>query len=216
MPYQQAIFANEQYYHIFNRGVEKRITFTNKRDFERFIETIDFYRMENPPSRFSFKNRPIILKKELKNEYIVEIICFCLMPNHFHILAKQLKEEGITKFASQISNSYTKYFNIKYKRVGPLFQGSFKAVRIENDEQLLHVSRYIHLNPLIDYLIKDLSNYKHSSYPEFIKNSNGFCKKNVILSNFPKPFAYKQFVLDQEDYGRSIKLIERQLLDGKE
>lgn len=211
MPYQQAIFANNEIYHIVNRGVEKRQIFMTKRDYERFIETMDYYRIKNPPTRFSFKNRPLLLQKNTKNSPLVEIVCFCLMPNHFHILLRQIEEGGITTFASKLTNSYTKYFNTKHKRVGPLLQGSFKAIRIENYEQLIHVSRYIHLNPLIDYLVKDLKNYPYSSYPEFIGLKEGFCQKNIILDNFSNKAAYEQFVLDQEDYGRSIKLMERAL-----
>lgn len=213
MPYKQAIFANNEFYHVFNRGVEKRITFTTKRDFNRFIETMDYYRIKDPPIRFSFKNRPIIVQKNTASSPLVEIICFCLMPNHFHMLVRQIENNGITIFLSKLSNSYTKYFNTKYKRLGPLFQGSFKAVRIEDDEQLLHVSRYIHLNPLIDYLTIDLRTYSYSSYPEFLGLKKGFCKKEVILDNFKTPSDYEKFVLEQEDYGRKIKHIERLLLD---
>lgn len=211
MPYQQAIFANNEVYHVFNRGVEKRQTFMNSRDYERFIETMDYYRIKNPPTRFSFKNRPLLLQKNTKSSPLVEILCFCLMPNHFHLLLRQIEEGGITTFVSKLTNSYTKYFNTKHKRVGPLLQGAFKAVRIENDEQLVHVSRYIHLNPLIDYLVKDLKTYRYSSYPEFLGLKNGFCQKEIILNRFSKKFSYEQFVLDQEDYGRSIKFIERQI-----
>jgi len=135
------------------------------------------------------------------------------MPNHFHILAKQIRDNGISTFLSKLSNSYTKYFNTRYKRVGPLFQGSFKAVRIENDDQLLHVSRYIHLNPLIDYLTRNLRMYPYSSYPEFLDVTKGFSQKDVILNNFSKRSSYEKFVLNQEDYGRTIKHIEKQLLD---
>lgn len=213
MPYNQAIFANNEFYHVFNRGVEKRTTFMNKRDYNRFIETMDYYRIKNPPIRFSFRNRPIIIQKNTTASPLAEIICFCLMPNHFHMLVKQIDDNGISTFLSKLSNSYTKYFNTKFKRVGPLFQGSFKAVRIEDDEQLLHTSRHIHLNPLIDYLTSDLRTYPYSSYPEFLGLEKGFCKKAVILDNFKTPSDYEKFVLDQEDYGRTIKQIERQLLE---
>ncbi len=214
MAYNQTIFANNEFYHVFNRGVEKRITFTNKRDYERFIETKDYYRVKNPSVRFSFKDRYINMQKNKNTSPLAEIICFCLMPNHFHILVKQIEDSGITTFLSKLSNSYTRYFNTKYKRVGPLFQGSFKAVRIEDDEQLLHVSRYIHLNPLIDYLTKDLRTYPYSSYPEYLRLSKGFCQKDIILNNFNPPLSYERFVLDQEDYGRTIKQLERRLLEN--
>lgn len=211
MSYNQAIFANNEFYHVFNRGVEKRTTFTNRRDYNRFIETMDYYRAKDPPARFSYKDRPVIIKNVIISSPLVEIVCFCLMPNHFHMLIKQIENNGISTFLSKLSNSYTKYFNTKYKRVGPLFQGSFKAVRIEDDEQLLHVSRYIHLNPLIDYLTRDLKTYPYSSYTEFLGLKKGFCKKDIILDNFKTPSDYEKFVLDQEDYGRSIKRMERMI-----
>ena len=215
MPYRQVILANYEYYHVFNRGVEKRITFTNKRDYARFIETMDYYSMENPPARFSFRDRPASLRKKSSGSPIVEIICYCLMPNHFHFLLRQIKEKGISTFLSKVGNSYTKYFNTKYKRVGPLFQGCFKAVRIEDDEQLVHVSRYIHLNPLIDYVTYDLRTYPYSSYLEFLNLKKGFCKTSSILDKARNPNDYEKFVLDQEDYGRTIKQNERALLDSE-
>lgn len=135
------------------------------------------------------------------------------MPNHFHLLLKQIEERGITTFVSKVTNSYTKYFNTKHKRIGPLMQGTFKAVRIEDDGQLIHVSRYIHLNPLIDYVVKNLRQYDFSSYPEFIGLRSGFCKTHYVLDHFPSPQDYEKFVLDQEDYGRTLKDIERALLD---
>lgn len=213
MAYQQAVFGNGEFYHVVNRGVEKRITFLDKRDYQRFLETIEYYRFKNPPTRFSFRNRPNILKKNSGNEILIEIICFCLMPNHFHLLLKQVTENGISIFLSKLTNSYTKYFNTRHKRVGPLFQGSFKAVRIEDDEQLIHTSRYIHLNPLIDYLVKDLRVYQYSSYPQFLGLKDGFCKIHYILDHFSSPSTYEKFVLDQEEYGRTIKKIERLLLE---
>lgn len=211
MAYLQTIFANNEIYHIINRGVEKRITFLGRRDYLRFIETIEYYRVKKP-LRFSYKHRRLAQKRSI-DKAIVEIICFCLMPNHFHLLVKQIQEGGITSFVSKLANSYTKYFNTKYKRVGPLFQGSFKAVRVENDEQLIHVSRYIHLNPIIDYLVRDLRRWTYSSYLEFLGINNGFCQREEILSHFSNAFDYEKFVLDQEGYAREIKNMERLLLD---
>ena len=107
MPYNQAIFANNELYHVFNRGVEKRTTFMEKRDYWRFIETVDYYRIKNPPTRFSFRNRPIAKQKNKTISPLVEIICFRLMPNHFHFLLRQIEDIGITNFFSKLSNSYT-------------------------------------------------------------------------------------------------------------
>lgn len=212
MTYIQAVFGNNEFYHAYNRGVEKRTIFLNSSGFSRFILTLDYYRYKNPPVRFSFRNRPQIIKKTKDNSLLVEIVSFCLMPNHFHLLLKQVEEGGITKFMGKVLNSYTKYFNTKHHRIGSLFQGAFKAKHIESTEQLIHLSRYIHLNPLIDYLVKDLNTYNYSSYLEFISNRIGFCQKQYILSNFNNYLNYEQFVLDQEDYARSIKMIERVIL----
>lgn len=136
------------------------------------------------------------------------------MPNHFHLLLKQTENGGITEFLSKISNSYTKYFNNKNHRVGPLLQSEFKAVLIETDEQLLHLSRYIHLNPVVSYLVKDLSLYPWSSYKEFINySSNGFCKKEEVLNFFKSPLKYKQFVLDHSNYAQQLEKIKHQLIE---
>lgn len=210
MSYRQAVFANGQFYHVFNRGVEKRTTFIDKRDYDRFVDSLNYYRARDQHVRFSFRGRMRIDDKDLlSGPLFAELVCYCLMPNHFHLLLKQVTDNGITTFLSKLSNSYTKYFNTRHKRVGPLFQGSFKAVRIESDEQLLHVSRYIHLNPLIDYLSKDIRTYRYSSYLEYLGINKGFCHKNYIIDSFLSGEVYEKFVLDQEDYGRSIKLLER-------
>lgn len=215
MPYKQAVFANGEYYHVFNRGVEKRQIFLVKKDYQRFLETLIYYQDANPPVRFSFSKT--LLTPKRPREKLVEIICYTLMPTHFHLLLRQVKENGITTFISKISNSYAKFFNTKYKRIGSLFSGPFKAVRIENEEQLLHVNRYIHLNPLIDFLTKDLRLYTYSSYLEYldILNTN-ICDKEPILSHFKSISDYEKFVLDQEDYGRKIKQIERVLLEERD
>ena len=135
------------------------------------------------------------------------------MPNHFHFLLKQNQEKGIFEFISKLSNSYAKYFNTKNRRKGPLLEGEFKAVHIETNEQLLHVSRYIHLNPLVGYVAKDLETYKWSSYLEFTQNHEALCSKEVILNQFKSPKEYKQFVLDQENYGKELEKIKHLSLD---
>ena len=211
MAYKQAVFASGEFYHVFNRGVEKRTTFLDKRYYERFIETLNFYKNRDPKTRFSFRNR---LQKNNESENpLVEIVAFCLMPNHFHLLLKQVEEKGITTFLSKVTNSYTKYFNTKQNRVGPLFQGSFKAVRVEDDEQLIHLTRYIHLNPLIDYLVKNLNNYPYSSYNQYLGSQPGICQTDQIMNFFKNPSSLENFTLDQEEYGRSIKKLERLKID---
>src|SRR5438094_713652 len=138
MPVRITPLVNNHFYHVFNRGVEKRNIFKNAYDYNRLLKTIEYYQYQGPKPKFSRYLEGTLYKPKLENK-IVEIIAFCLMPNHFHLLLKQVKEGGITEFMSKLSNSYTKYFNTKYYRIGPLLQGEFKAVRVETDEQLIHL-----------------------------------------------------------------------------
>lgn len=211
MPYRTTPFVNGQIYHIFNRGSEKRIIFQSNRDRSRFLKSLQYYQLADPKPRFS--KFSLSGKKELKNKKVVEIFCYCLMPNHFHLLIKQYEEGGISKFMSKFLNSYTKYFNTKYDRIGALMQGQFKAVLVESDEQLIHLSRYIHLNPLVSYIVKNLKEYPWSSYREYIQNYEGFCDKKEVLNFFKTPVAYEQFVLDQTAYGMELELIKHKLID---
>lgn len=186
--------------------------FRNSYNFQRFLKTMLYYKIPGPKPRFSlFTPTNNALDK---SRQIIEIISYCLMPNHFHFLIKQLIDGGITEFVSKLSNSYTKYFNIKHRRVGPLLQGEFKSVLVESNEQLLHLSRYIHLNPLVSGLVKDLSDYPWSSYLEYIDtNTQKICAKEIILNQFKSPKDYQKFVLNQADYGREMEIIKHQLID---
>ena len=116
-------------------------------------------------------------------------------------------------FLSQISNSYTKYFNTKYKRIGPLFQGAFKAVLVENEEQLIHLSRYIHLNPVVSQITKSLDDYPWSSYHEYMRGDEFLCSIRLVLKLFPSKEKYKQFLENQVDYGIALENIKRQIFN---
>ncbi len=147
---------------------------------------------------------------------MVRILSYCLMPNHFHLLLEQLSDQGVKKYLSNFSNSYTRYFNTKHKRIGALFQGIFKAVRIEDDEQLIHVSRYIHLNPATSCLVteKNLDTYSWSSLPEFIDRKNGeLCDTRPILDFFPSKKAYRNFIYNQIDYAKNLEQIKHLLFE---
>jgi len=216
------VFASGEYYHCFSRGVERRPVFTNKRELSRAVDLISFYRFDKPSLRYS---KYLALNEKQRTNFLaglsekaVEVIAFCLMTNHFHFLVKQAKEGGISKFMANFSNSYSKYFNTKYQRVGPLFQGAFRAVHIESDEQLLHLSRYIHLNPVTGFVVKpeELKTYLWSSYPSYVTDSDpdlNFIDKDVVLNFFKKGTKYEQFVLDQADYAKRLKAIEHLKID---
>lgn len=212
MPSRIVPFVNEYFYHIYNRGSEKRQIFGSRRDYQRFIKTINYYQFLGPKPKFSHYSEFQTFKPD-PTKKIVDINCFCLMPNHFHFLLKQLVDGGITEFVSKVSNSYTKYYNTKYNRVGPLLQGEFKSVLVESGEQLIHLSRYIHLNPRVSLVTKDLDSYDWSSYREYTKDVDGFCRKQEVLSYFKNKRAYQQFVLDQVDYGERLEQIKHQVLE---
>lgn len=218
----KVVFANGEIYHVFNRGVEKRQTFIAKREFARGIDTLAYYRFANLPFRFSrfirldSEAQGFALKNLTDENKQVEILCYCLMPNHFHFLLKQTKDNGISRFVANFTNSYTKYFNTKHDRVGPLFQGLFKAVHIDNDEQLIHVSRYIHLNPVTSFLVRaeELVEYEWSSYPEYLKpGSSDLVDKKLIMSFFSNSNKYEQFVLDHVDYAKNLERIKHLIFD---
>lgn len=219
----KVVFANDEIYHVFNRGVEKRPTFTNKRELARGVQTLDFYRFADLPiklSKFltlSQDQRENLIKNIRANfKKLVDIISYCLMPNHFHLLLKQRMDNGISIFLANITNSYTKYFNAKHERVGPLFQGLFKAVHIGFEEQLIHVSRYIHLNPISSYLIEpeELDSYIWSSYPEYMGLLNrNIIDPEIVMDLFKSKAKYKKFVLDQVDYARKLEQIKHLTLE---
>lgn len=217
------VFANNEIYHIFNRSIEQRPIFTDKREYTRALITLEFYRFKSPPLRLS---KALLLENKKREKFfqnlkergkkLIEIVSYCLMPNHFHFLLKQKMDNGISRFISNFTNSYTRYFNTKHKRIGPLFQGIFKAVRIENDEQLIHVSRYIHLNPVVSFIVKEelLDAYPWSSLPEYLTSSRQeICNKEIILGLFPSKEKYRKFVHDQIDYAKKLEAIKHLVLE---
>jgi putative transposase len=190
-------FTNNEYYHIYNRGVDKRDVFCDKEDYLRFLESIrEFNNIEATISlrtRNDLRSRGLITgAKPLQN--LVEFICYCLNSNHFHFILKQLIDGGISEFMKRLSGGYTCYFNQKYDRSGSLFQGTFKAVHIDNNEYLLWLSGYVNGNPEI-HKISKAGNYKWCSYSDYLGLRNvNLCKKEIILSQFKNLEEYKKFV----------------------
>lgn len=211
MPARNLPLVNGEYYHVYNRGVAKMPIFLTSRDNKRFLDSVIHYLDVDVNLRFSKSSSKTFQKPK---KQIVEIISYCFMPNHFHFLLKQNENDGIMNFVRKISNSYAKYFNIKRERKGPLFEGKFKAIRIESNEQLLHLTRYIHLNPLIGHVITDLNSYMWSSYLEYLgKSKLEICSKDVVLDQFKSIKNYQRFVLDHIDYAKKIDEIKHILLE---
>lgn len=224
MPARIVPLVTNEFYHIVNRGVGAIPVFKNSWDYQRFIQTFQFYQHDELPMRFSKflalpkqEREDLFLSLSRSSKLLVEIIAYCLMPNHFHFLLKQKEDGGVMKFIRLATDSYSKYFNTKYKRKGTLFEGRFKAVRVETEEQLLHLSRYIHLNPYSGYLIKDLKklvDYPYFSLPEYLGlNENKICQKQTIFSFFGSQAKYRDFINDQADYQRNLELVKHQLLE---
>lgn len=215
MPQRITYLVNGETYHVFNRGTNKKNIFLVHRDYERFLQTLTYYQLDNIKQRFSFRFKDQIKEdKPDPNDKLLEFFGYCLMPNHVHFLVRQLKENGIFKFMQKASNSYAKYFNVKYRNSGPLFENRFKAVRIESEEQLVHVSRYIHLNPVVVGLVKSIDDYPWSSFFEYTDiAAQRICLTNEILEFFPSKEGYRRFVEDQTAYGQALELIKHQVIE---
>ncbi|MEK7541383.1 MAG: transposase [Patescibacteria group bacterium] len=170
--------------------MDKRRTFMQTRDYLRFVHDIFEFNDTHPASNvnyyFGAKPSAILLPHREPRELLVEVLCFCLMPNHYHFLLRQRQNHGISEFMRKIGTGYTNYFNEKYDRSGALFQGKFKAIRITAHAHLLYLPHYIHLNPL-DLIMPEwreqnitnakkalrfLASYRWSSYADFIGKRN--------------------------------------------
>ena len=199
-------FVNGEFYHVCNRGVDKRSIFENQYDVRRFYQSMEEFNTINPIGSLyesSFLDDKIIAKRKTKR--LVNIVAYCLNPNHYHLVLEQLHENGISQFMHRLNGGYTWYFNKKYQRIGGLFQGPYKAILITDDNYLLHLSRYIHLNPseYTDNLTETYSSYadylglRKTKWvkPDFILN---FFNKE-IAPEFKKVNSYKDFV---ENYNK--------------
>jgi len=197
-------YVRDGVYHIYNRGVEKRQIFIDERDYNTFLYYLRSYLLpineqDKPPSNIRY-----LQNFTLHNE--IEMLAYVLMPNHFHLLIKQKTERAIVEYMKRLSNGYVEYFNKRYERTGALFQGCYKAVLITEDNYFLHLTRYLHLNPLElfdntkDTFVK-LQNYLYSSYLDYIgKRNSHWLNKNMIMEYFKNAqdklsfSSYQEFV----------------------
>lgn len=196
-------YTPNSYYHIYNRGVAKQAIFLHKTDYIVFLSLLKRHLSIEPQTDKSGRFYPHYKAK-------VDLLAFVLMPNHFHLLVYQGEEsQTITKLLRSVCTAYTMYFNKKYKRVGPLFQSRFKASKISTDEYLLHISRYIHLNPLA------YKTYEWSSLLYYLNgHSAEWLQPERILDLFDNVKEYNKFILDYEDYKESLELIKYELANS--
>jgi putative transposase len=210
-------FTNGQYYHIYNRGTEKRKIFLDEFDYMRFLLAMKLMNDEKDGLMFLWKNYEAshskadlksFLRLSLKKARpLVEICCYSLLPNHYHFILAQESKRGIEKFMHRIGVGHSMYFNKKYKRTGSLFQGTFKATHIKSNEAMLYLSAYVNCNSEV-HGIREAESHRRCSFLEFIgKEKNGLCAKSkkIITSQFESIKEYKEFAKENVKYARRRK-----------
>ncbi len=178
--------TTDHYYHILNRGNNKRQIFFDAQDFSYFLGAMTLFNEVESLGR---------TENYLKNsnpQELVSLVAYCLNPNHFHLILKQNFDSGIAKYMQKIATGYTMYFNKKYKNNGSLFQGRFKSILIENDGYLNHLSAYVNLNNKIHH-INDTALYRSSWLEYKGQEINKICHKDIILNSFGQKNAYLKF-----------------------
>jgi putative transposase len=193
------IYAAEQIYHIYSRGVAKAPVFLDRQDHQYFIDLFARY-LSNTPAQSKARVQYAWYGDRL------ELLAFCLMKNHVHLLVYQSDEQAMTDFMHSLMTSYSMYFNKKYIRVGPVFQSRYLASNIDKDNYLQHISRYIHLNP------KDWQNYPYSSLPYYIHNqSEAWLKPERISEIFESSSIYLNFLKDYESHKQMLDELKLEL-----
>lgn len=177
-------FQTGEYYHVYNRGVDKRTIFLDKWDYERFLTSIKEFNLEPAGGIHAINHLdPEGLTLRPSGSKLTEIVSYNFLPNHFHFILKQNEENGVSNFIGRVQNGYTKYFNNKYNRTGSLLQGPFKAIHIQKDSYLLWLASYVNGNAEI-HKVKEADKWPWSSYNEYINNVPGICNKKPILDQF--------------------------------
>jgi len=195
------IFEPESFYHVYNRGVDRQNIFLSAFDHAHFERLLERYLSQVPIK--DGKGREY---QSLCNE--VELSAYCLMTNHFHMLCYQHEVDGVTMLMRRVCTAYTMYFNNKYKRRGPLFENSYRAVAVVSDAQLQHVSRYIHLNHA------QFRTWPYSSLQDYLDRPRPWLSPQRVLGLFSNKAEYLDFVLDYESTQRELETNKRELADA--
>ena len=193
MGYRNLVLTDGEIYHIYNSGVDHRNIVEDDHDANRFEQCLDVFNdTKLTESLYALTFEP----NRLRGKKLVDIIAYCLNPNHFHLVLKQKRKNGISKFMHRLTGGYAWYFNSKYKRTGSLLQGRFKAKHISDNTYLLHASAYVNLNDKVHQLSGRAAKLVRNSWDEYTTNSAGICDKEMVLSQFENSSKYKIFALD--------------------
>lgn len=200
-------FNSEQSFHIFNRGVDKREIVIDEEDRKRFRYYLRVFLDDPKRVERSYVGVPgQLLKGDLRER--IEVFSYILMPNHYHLHIRPEDKEAVPELMKRLSNAYTGYFNLKYDRMGSLFEGRYKAVAVEGDEANLQVHRYIQINAVVAGLVRQVGEYKWSSEGEYLQGMTGICDTDRVLGQFGSRKEYREFLQDEVDYKRNMRGIK--------
>lgn len=218
MGQRKVTFAPGEFYHVYNRGTDKRDIFLDSRDYHRFIELLYICNSKTSVDLRGIHREGISVFEHDRDQKLVAIGVYCLMPNHFHILLTPIADDGVARFMSKLGTSYSMYFNKKYERSGALFQGRFKAKMITQDQYMKYLYAYIHLNPvkLIDSKWKDegiqdfdatmkyLTQYRFSSLQKYLnqnREENSILEPQLFPDYFPSASSNISELAEWLQYG---------------
>mgnify|MGYP001578784721 CR=1 FL=1 len=216
-------FGENDFVHVFSRGVEKRLIFLDDHDRWRFLALLillqgdvvlpQIGRLVKDVKHLVFDKEPFL---KIADKKYIELVSFCLMPNHFHLILHEISEGGISRYMQRLLNAYAKYFNTRHKRSGHLFSGPFRAIRVDNDEYLDYLSAYIHLNP------KELNGWRNreveyfwSSFQDLVDGNRWaqFLYTDIITDKFKNGKEYYDFVIETPIKEIKNELEEELLID---
>lgn len=204
------------FYHVYNRGVEKRVIFEDDLDHRVFLNYFKIALSPRPQTELKSNTEPDLGIERLRRQNFykdVSLHAYCLMPNHFHLLISQRSQDGIQRLMRSVMSGYVRYFNKRHQRVGGLFQGVYKASLINSEKYLLHVSRYIHLN-VLDLGMQPIE-YPYSSFPNYVGIKEAtWLKPQPVLELFDgKNEEYEDFLYDYADHRSAMEKITHVLAD---
>lgn len=195
--------APGEHYHICNRGVEKKIIFHNDADYFRFLFLILYFQSNTKFPQVGrsikefVKHRVLDNMEDIVKKRIVELVVFCIMPNHFHLILRELEEGAISSYMQRVLNAYGKYYNTKYQKNGHVFQGPYRLIHVSGNSQMLHLGAYIHRNPReIKEWFGTEDEYPWSSYQDYIGENRwgNLLVQDIFLSQFKDKDTYRNFV----------------------